>query len=224
MRRLAAAGKNRRAIRRDKFVLGLALVLTVPVLFGATQGGLLGATWLPIKLVVVPFLIFVQIIGWTAYVHHVSPDIRWRSRREWSQFAGQMESTTILRMPRLINRLWFHNIFVHIPHHVDARIPFHQLPQAAAAIASEYPDTVKVERFSIIDYARATRSSKLHDFGAGCWLPYSAAAARHSLHNDRAKPLSTDRTSSGSRVATGANSSTAGRPIASSNPTRRAGS
>ena len=88
-----------------------------------------------------------------------------------------MESTTILRMPRLINRLWFHNIFVHIPHHVDARIPFHQLPQAATAIASEYPDTVKVERFSMIDYARATRSCKLYDFEAGCWLPYSAAAA-----------------------------------------------
>ena len=179
MWRFAAAGKNRSAIRRDKFVLGLALalVLTVPVLFGAAQGGLLGAIWLPIKLVVVPFLIFVHIIGWTVYVHHVSPDIRWWSRREWSQFAGQMESTTILRMPRLINRLLFHNIFFLTPHHVDARIPFHQLPQAATAIASEYPDTVKVERFSIIDYAQATRSCKLYDFEAGCWLPYSAAAA-----------------------------------------------
>ena len=84
MWRFAAAGKNRSAIRRDKFVLelALALVLTVPVLFGATQGGLLGATWLPIKLVVVPFLIFVHIIGWTVYVHHVSPDIRWWSRRK----------------------------------------------------------------------------------------------------------------------------------------------
>jgi omega-6 fatty acid desaturase (delta-12 desaturase) len=179
MWRFAAAGKNRTAIRRDKFGLGaaLALALAVPVIVGAMQSGVVGAIWLPIKLVVVPFLIFVQVIGWTVYVHHVSPDIRWWTRRGWSQFAGQMESTTILKMPRLINRLWFHNIFVHIPHHVDARIPFHQLPQAAVAIAKEYPDTVKVKRFSIVDYARATRSCKLYDFEAGRWLPYSAETA-----------------------------------------------
>ena len=179
MWRFAAAGKHRSAIRRDKFTLGVALaaVLAIPVFIGAIQSGLAGAIWVPIKMVVVPFIIFVQIIGWTVYVHHVSPEIRWWKRREWTQFAGQMESTTILSMPRLINRLWFHNIFVHIPHHVDARIPFHQLPQAAAAISQQYPDTVKVARFSPGDYLRATRACKLYDFDAGHWVSYSAAAS-----------------------------------------------
>ena len=113
--------------------------LVAAAVVGALQGGWVGAVWFPIKLFVVPFLMFVQIIGWTVYVHHVSPDIRWWPRREWSQFKGQMESTTILRFPRLVNRLWFHNIFVHVPHHVDARIPFHQLPAAATAISEHVP-------------------------------------------------------------------------------------
>jgi omega-6 fatty acid desaturase (delta-12 desaturase) len=179
MWRFAAAGKHRTAIQRDKLRLAaaLAVLLAVPVVAGALHGGFVGAMWLPVKLVVVPFLIFVQIIGWTVYVHHVAPDIRWWTRRQWSQFAGQMESTTITHLPRLVNVLWFHNIFVHVPHHVDARIPFHQLPEAATAISKEYPDTVKVSRFRVGDYLRATRACKLYDFDAGRWLPYSTTTA-----------------------------------------------
>ncbi|TPW14225.1 MAG: omega-6 fatty acid desaturase (delta-12 desaturase) [Acidimicrobiaceae bacterium] len=179
MWRFKAAGKHRRAIVRDKITLGSALAVVVggAAVLGAFTGGWIGAMWMPVKLLVVPFLLFVQIIGWTVYVHHVSPDIRWWTRREWSQYKGQMESTTILRVPRVLNRLWFHNIFVHVPHHVDARIPFHQLPKAAAAIAAAYPETVRSLRLSLRQYLRATKACKLYDFEAGCWLPYSAARA-----------------------------------------------
>ena len=176
MWRFAATGKHAPAIRRDKRLLGgiLAVVLVATATLGAVEGGWVDAMWMPIKLIVVPFLLFTQIIGWTVYVHHVSPEIRWWKRREWSQYKGQMESTTILRIPRLLNRLWFHNIFVHVPHHVDARIPFHQLPAAAAAIEQAYPDTVIDTRFAPRDYLRATRNCKLYDFDAGRWLRYSA--------------------------------------------------
>ena len=175
MWRFAATGKHAPAIRRDKRLLGgiLAVVLVATATLGAVEGGWVNAMWMPIKLIVVPFLLFTQIIGWTVYVHHVSPEIRWWKRREWSQYKGQMESTTILRVPRLLNRLWFHNIFVHVPHHVDARIPFHQLPAAAAAIEQAYPDTVIDTRFAPRDYLRATRNCKLYDFDAGRWLRYS---------------------------------------------------
>ena len=177
MWRFSAPGKRHDAIVRDKRTLGAALVLLAggAAVLGALTGGWLGALWVPFKLIVVPFLVFVQIIGWTVYVHHVSPDIRWWTRRNWSQFNGQMESTTIMRFPRLVNGLWFHNIFIHVPHHVDARIPFHQLPTAAAAIGDAYPGTVKSSRFSVGQYLRATRACKLYDFEAGRWLPYSAA-------------------------------------------------
>ena len=130
---------------------------------------------MPVKLLVVPCLLFLHIIGWVVYVHHVAPEIRWWEKREWSQFKGQMESTTILRVPAVVNRLWFHNIFVHVPHHVDARLPFHQLPKAAAAIQTAYPDTVRTGKLSMREYLRTTRSCKLYDFHEGRWLSYEAA-------------------------------------------------
>ena len=177
MWRFSAPGKRHDAIVRDKQTLGAALVLLTAgaVVLGALTGGWVAALWVPFKVIVVPFLLFTQIIGWTVYVHHVAPEIRWWTRRDWSQFNGQMESTTILRIPSLVNRLWFHNIFVHVPHHVDARIPFHQLPAAATAITAAHPDTVRSSRFSFREYLRATRACKLYDFDAGQWLPYSAA-------------------------------------------------
>ncbi len=175
--RFNPSGKRRDAIVRDKLVLGsvMAAVVVVLAVVGGLTGGPIGLVWVPVKLVIVPFLLFLQVIGWTVYVHHVAPDIRWWTRREWSQFNGQMESTTILRLPAVVNRLWFHNIFVHVPHHVDTRIPFHQLPVAAGAIAEAYPDTVRSSRLSWREYLRATRACKLYDFDTGSWLPYGAA-------------------------------------------------
>ncbi len=179
MWRFNAPGKRHDAIVRDKITLGslLGVVVAGTAIVGAFNGGWLGAVWLPVKLFVVPFLLFVHIIGWTVYVHHVSPEIRWWTRREWTQFKGQMESTTVLRMPRVANRLWFHNIFVHVPHHVDARIRFDKLPKAVKAIAAAYPKTVHSSRLSILSYLRTTRACKLYDFEAGRWLSYSAARA-----------------------------------------------
>ena len=177
MWRFNAPGKRHDAIVRDKLTLGSVVIVVVAtsMVIGALTGGWTSAVWIPTKLFIVPFLVFVQIIGWTVYVHHVDPAIRWWTRREWTQFRGQMESTTVVRMPTLLNILWFHNIFVHVPHHVDARIPFHQLPRAADHIGASYPGAVETSRGSIGHYLRATRTCKLYDFETGRWLRYDAA-------------------------------------------------
>jgi len=177
MWRFTAPGKRHADILREKIVLGFisALVLAGAAVWGAFNGGVLGAVWMPVKLFVVPCLIFMHVMGWAVYVHHVGVDIKWWQRKDWTQFHGQMDSTTILHLPRLINRLWFHNIMVHVPHHVDTRIPFTQLPAAAKALQAAYPDTVRSGKYSSREYVRTTRACKLYDFEAGRWLPYSAA-------------------------------------------------
>jgi len=179
MWRFTAPGKRHDAIVRDKVTLTSAIVLLVGgvATWAALTDGLWAAIWMPIKLFVVPFLLFLHIMGFTVYVHHVAPDIRWWPRKEWSQYRGQMESTTILKIPTIMNRLWFHNLFVHVPHHVDVRIPFHQLPDAAKAIAAAYPSTVRSGRLSLRDYVRTTKGCKLYDFTAGTWLTYADAKA-----------------------------------------------
>lgn len=179
MLRFKANDKRRGAIRTDKIIVGATWAIATALLavIGYRMGGVAGAIWTPVKALAIPFLLFGHIIGWTVYVHHVAPDIRWWPRREWSQFKGQMESTTILKTPRLINKLWFHNIFVHVPHHVDVRIPFHQLPAAATAIAAAFPETVRTSKLSLRDYVAGAKACKLYDFQAGTWLTYAAAAA-----------------------------------------------
>jgi len=176
MWRFSAPGKRHGAIVRDKLALSSVMILAVggTVVFGALNGGLLSAIWMPIKVLVIPFLIFVQVIGWAVYVHHIAPDIRWWPRKEWSQFKGQMDSTTVMHLPRIVNRLWFHNIFVHVAHHVDTRIPFHQLPAASVAIEAAYPNTVRTSRLSLRGYLKITRACKLYDFEAGRWLDYAS--------------------------------------------------
>jgi omega-6 fatty acid desaturase (delta-12 desaturase) len=74
-------------------------------------------------------------------------------------------------------RVFFHNIFEHVPHHVDMRIPFYELPRAAKAIRDAFPETVSEQRFTIRGYLRTTRRCKLYDFERGLWLPLSASSS-----------------------------------------------
>jgi omega-6 fatty acid desaturase (delta-12 desaturase) len=168
-----------RAIRHDR-ILVLAFAVVAAVLLGlagyADGGGVAGAAWVVLKVLVVPFLAFQFIIGSVVHVHHIQPDIRWWPRREWNRFKGQMEGTTVLRAPRGLN-LFFHWIMVHVPHHVDMRIPMYRLELAADHIKAAYPDVVHDEPLRFRDFIANTRTCKLYDFEHGRWLPYAAAAA-----------------------------------------------
>jgi acyl-lipid omega-6 desaturase (Delta-12 desaturase) len=174
MWRFTPKDKWRRPILTDKAIVvaGVGIGAAAAGVLGGFSGGIWSAAWMVTELVIVPFLVFTWTIGFTVYVHHVAPDIRWWPKREWSQYLGQMESTTVLRVPRVMN-LWLHNIFVHIPHHVDMRIPFHQLPAAAKAIAGSFP--VVEDKLTWRRYFRSVKACKLYDFTEGRWLPYSAA-------------------------------------------------
>jgi omega-6 fatty acid desaturase (delta-12 desaturase) len=91
--------------------------------------------------------------------------------------AGQLDGTTVLRINPVIDYLFFHSIFVHMPHHVDMRIPCYHLNAAAEAIEAAFPGRVIDRRFHLRDYFAATRRCKLQDFETGEWLPYSASRA-----------------------------------------------
>jgi omega-6 fatty acid desaturase (delta-12 desaturase) len=126
------------------------------------------------RVLVVPFLSFSYVIGSLVHIHHVHPDIRWWKRREWTRFKGQMDGTTILRVPPGLN-FFLHWIMVHIPHHVDMRIPMYNLDLAADAIKSAYPDTVRDKPLRFRDFAANTSRCKLYDFDRGEWLTYDTA-------------------------------------------------
>jgi omega-6 fatty acid desaturase (delta-12 desaturase) len=166
-----------KAIRRDLIFTAVGVGLGM-VLFGwlgwVMYGTVLGAAWMIVKVVVVPFLGFNFVIGSVVHVHHIQPDIRWYPRREWTKFRGQMEGTTILRVSRPLD-VFFHSIFVHVPHHVDMRIPFYGLEPAAAAIKEAFPDAIHDEPLRFRDFVRNSRACKLYDFDRGQWMTYEEA-------------------------------------------------
>ena len=146
----------------------------------AMYGSVAGAIWMIVKVVVVPFLGFNFVIGSVVHVHHIQPEIRWYPRREWTKFRGQMEGTTILRVPAWLN-FFYHNIFLHVPHHVDMRIPFYHLREAGDAIRANFGDVVRERSYGLADYLRATRACKLYDFANERWIGYAAAREEKPL-------------------------------------------
>jgi acyl-lipid omega-6 desaturase (Delta-12 desaturase) len=158
----------RRQIRRDQSIV-LAFVVATLALSVVSVDPV--GVWLWVKVVVVPFLVFCQVIGWVVHVHHISPEIRWWPRREWNRYRGQVEGTTILIGPPGWD-LAFHWIMIHLPHHVDMAIPCYRLGEAADAIEEAFPEAVGRRPIRIRDYWRATRQCKLHDFATGQWSRY----------------------------------------------------
>jgi len=167
-----------RGIRRDRALVGsvaAAATLGVLALGGLFSGNIVGAIWLVTKLLIVPFLLFGWIIGWTVYVHHIDPRIAWL-RKGWTPVKAQLTGTTILRVPKGFN-FFFHWIFVHITHHVDVRIPCYHLTRAADAIKEAFPTMVAERKLRLVDYIRTTRACKLFDFDTGRWYSYRRGLA-----------------------------------------------
>jgi omega-6 fatty acid desaturase (delta-12 desaturase) len=169
MLRFTPPDRWRRAMRRDQAIVAVFALGTLAGLVAAQ--GIGSGLWTWTKVVVVPFLLFCQVIGWVVYVHHIDPETRWWPRREWNKFRGQVEGTTVLWGPPGWD-LFFHWIMVHLPHHVDMRIPCYRLPAAARAIQQAYPDEVIERPIRVRDYLRSVRSCKLHDFETGTWHRY----------------------------------------------------
>lgn len=166
-----------RAIRRDRnIVIGFVATAAGVLAWAgwAQSGDALGAAWMVLRVLVLPFLGFSYIIGSFVHVHHIQPDIRWWNRREWTKFKGQMEGTTVLHAPVGLD-FFIHWIMIHIPHHVDQRIPMYHLELAADALREAYPDVVHDAPLRFRDFVANTRRCKLYDYDRGQWLTYAAA-------------------------------------------------
>ena len=121
------------AIRRDRWVVTafmagmLAVFTTIGVVRCLVAAGVV---WLDARTVILPFVAFSYLIGTVVHVQHIAPDIRWWSKEGWNKFRAQMEGTTVLRVPKGAN-FFLHWIMVHVPHHVDMRVPMYHLEEAA---------------------------------------------------------------------------------------------
>jgi len=163
--------KQAQQVRRDRRLVLMTAIVAASgaAIFGAlTTGSALHALLTPVKLFVVPWIVFNVLIGWAVYVHHIGPTIPWRDGQPTS---STLDSTTILRAPWPLDVVWF-NIFLHVAHHLDPRLPCYRLRDATAALLAAHPELVVEQRMRFRDYWTATRTCKVYDFEQGKWLRY----------------------------------------------------
>ncbi|MCB1137285.1 MAG: fatty acid desaturase [Leptospiraceae bacterium] len=166
------------ALRDKLLVLGFLLGVSAGLfLSGAYQGAgfdAMAGLWMWTKMFLVPFIGWNYTMGFTVYVHHINDQIPWKDRKDWSPAYGQLFGTVNYHIPAFFN-FFFHNIFIHMPHHVQVRIPFYNLNNALEGIKSVYGEYV-IERKTVFrDYFRSTLKCKLFDAEKGRWLTYREA-------------------------------------------------
>ncbi len=166
-------GKNkekRRYYRRGK-VLVLAYMLIVSGLSYYFAGGIIGV----IAVLILPLIIFNYGVGLLVYLHHTHPDIPFFNQRdEWSHTVGALHCCTVFRLSKLA-KIISHNIMIHIPHHLDTRIPFYHLPKAYQALKEEYGSYFHEYTFKWRYVFNIFKQCKLYDYENKLWLTFKEA-------------------------------------------------
>ncbi|MCX7124916.1 MAG: fatty acid desaturase [Gammaproteobacteria bacterium] len=154
---------------------GKFLVLIYGVMMSALgyffAGGLVGI----IAAVILPFIVFNYFIAIIVYLHHTHPDIAFFDKKnEWSHSVGALYCSTIIHCSK-ISRILLHNIMIHVPHHLDPRIPFYNLPQAHKALKDKYGEYFHEYHFKWRYMLDVFKQCKLYDFEKKLWMTFKEA-------------------------------------------------
>jgi omega-6 fatty acid desaturase (delta-12 desaturase) len=122
--------------------------------------------------VVLPMAVFFWLMGFTIFLHHTHPAVRWfANRSEWTFAESQLAGTVHNLFPRWMNYL-FHNIYDHTAHHIDVRIPFYRLHEAQVAVESVLGTYVVVEKFCLKSFIHTLRACALYDYDQNRWVSF----------------------------------------------------
>jgi acyl-lipid omega-6 desaturase (Delta-12 desaturase) len=109
-------------------LIALIIHITGSVLIFHNLGWL---TWL--LFVYIPFFIACGLGSYLFYAQHNFPSVSFSERSEWHYETAALESSSYMKMNRLM--AWFTaNIGYHHIHHLNSRIPFYRLPEIMKAL------------------------------------------------------------------------------------------
>jgi omega-6 fatty acid desaturase (delta-12 desaturase) len=166
--------RSRRYRASQAFVVAYAVALTL-------TAWRLGGSWLTaVSAVVVPFAIFTYVIALVVYLHHTHPEtVFFTDRHEWRPATAQLSCSTVVRGSRLMEAL-SHHILVHVPHHVDTRIPFYRLPAAYDDLRAAYGDTIIEYRLRPSTVVDVFRHCQLFDPKSKQWYRFGDVVTQES--------------------------------------------
>ena len=121
---------------------------------------------------VVPFYVWMSLLSFTVYVQHTHARIPWFDGPVDRKTAIPQEVISLhLEFPKLINDLT-HNIYVHAVHHVNVRIPFHQLPHAQGRLNELAGPAAVIQPFSLGWIHETLKNCRLYDYQTHRWLDF----------------------------------------------------
>lgn len=175
-------GKNKkeRGYYKKGKIMVLLYTLILSILSYFFAGGVMGI----VLSILVPFIVFNYFIAIIVYLHHTHPNIPFFDvKNEWSHSIGALYCSTIIHCSK-ISRLLLHNIMVHVPHHLDPRIPFYNLPQAHLALKEKYGIYFHEYRFKLSVVLSIFKQCKLYDFEKKLWMTF-----KEVMQPDEAKAI-----------------------------------
>jgi omega-6 fatty acid desaturase (delta-12 desaturase) len=136
--------------------------------------------------VLLPFMIWNELMGFLIFLHHTHPGVAWFDKRsEWKSRSVQLEQAVHVAFPRAVDEL-FHHIMDHTAHHVDPTIPLNRLHRVQTILETTYPDDIPVDAFSWRYFGRCIAVCKLYDYDRHCWLDFEGnITARVNLSHPR---------------------------------------
>jgi acyl-lipid omega-6 desaturase (Delta-12 desaturase) len=165
---------------RVGFTVPKLVTLVFAAVFTAVAWRFAGGVMGVVAAVVVPFIVFNYFIALFVFLHHTHPEVPFfENRSEWSNTIGQVYCSIVVRCSRL-SELLVHNIMIHVPHHVDARIPFYRLTRAYADLQREYGAYIHEYRFRWSTVWMILRRCQLYDFEKKTWYTYRQASQRRA--------------------------------------------
>ena len=156
------------------FIIKIAtLVLALASLY--ISYSITGSLFAAFCAVVIPFIVFNYVIAFFVYLHHTHPSIPYfRTREQWSFAVGGICCSTVIRMSKL-SEILTHNIMIHVPHHVDFRVPFYNLKGAYQDLRQEYSQHITEYKFTWSKVLGIFNQCKLFDYENQKWYSFEEA-------------------------------------------------
>eukprot|EP00898_Chlorokybus_atmophyticus_P003319 jgi/Chlat1/3989/Chrsp26S03984 len=137
----------------------------VPML--VTQGPLFVA-----KYWVMPWLGFHFWMSTFTMVHHTAPHIPFTKGSDWSQVKAQLGGTVHCDYPSWIETLC-HDISVHVPHHLNTKIPSYNLRPAYESLKQNWGKYMTTAEFGLPLMSTIIKKCQLYDDKKLQYVPYS---------------------------------------------------